>query len=110
MRHVGDGTADSIGRARQDRPVTPVRLGPGDLTPQHRDLLTEHHDLRILGRLTAEGRLGRLPVRCLVTTDSLPQNHSPVMALQVESVAPLLADAIGRLHHEQPLAGLLART
>ena len=25
-------------------------------------------------------------------------------------VAPLLADAIGRLHHDQPLAGLLART
>ena len=107
MRHVGDGTADSIGRARQDRPVTPVRLG-GDLTPQHRDLLTEHHDLRILGRLMRAA--GRLPVRCLVTTDSLPQNHSPAMTLQVESVAPLLADAIGRLHHEQPLAGLLART
>ena len=58
----------------------------------------------------AAGRLGRLPVRCLVTTDSLPQNHSPAMALQVESVAPQLADAIGRLHHDQPLAGLLART
>ena len=58
----------------------------------------------------AAGRLGRLPVRCLVTTDSLPQNHSPAMALQVESVAPLLADAIGRLHQDQPLAGLLART
>ena len=58
----------------------------------------------------AAGRLGRLPVRCLVTTDSLPQSHSPAMALQVQSVAPLLADAIGRLHHDQPLAGLLVRT
>ena len=65
------------------------------------------HGLLVAG---APGRLGRLPVRCLVTTDSLPQNPSPAMALQVESVAPLLADAIGRLYHDQPLAGLLART
>ena len=33
--------------------VGPVRLGPGDLAPEHRDLLTEHHDLRVLGRLAA---------------------------------------------------------
>jgi len=38
---------------RQDRPVGPVRPGPGDLTAEHRDLMTEHHDLRILGRLAA---------------------------------------------------------
>ena len=42
----------SAGHARTAR-SPPVRLGPGDLTPQHRDLLTEHHDLRILRRLTA---------------------------------------------------------
>jgi hypothetical protein len=30
-----------------------VRLGPGDLTAEHRDLMTEHHDLRVLGRLAA---------------------------------------------------------
>ena len=41
------------GQRRQDRPVGPVRLGPGDLTPEHRDLMTEHHDLRVLGRLAA---------------------------------------------------------
>ena len=41
------------GQRRQDRPVGPVRLGPGDLTAQHSDLMTEHHDLRILGRLAA---------------------------------------------------------
>ena len=41
------------GQRRQDRPVGPVRLRPGDLTPEHRDLMTEHHDLRILGRLAA---------------------------------------------------------
>ena len=27
--------------------------GPGDLTAEHRDLMTEHHDLRVLGRLAA---------------------------------------------------------
>jgi hypothetical protein len=41
------------GERCQDRPIGPVRLRPGDLTPQHRDLMTEHHDLRILGRLAA---------------------------------------------------------
>ena len=41
------------GERRQDCPVGPVRLRPGDLTPQHRDLMTENHDLRILGRLPA---------------------------------------------------------
>lgn len=56
----------------------------------------------------AAARLGRIPVRSLVTTDSLPQSQSP--AIQTESVAPLLADAIGRLHHDQPLGDLLART
>ena len=41
------------GQRGQDRPVGPVRLRPGDLTPQHRHLVPEHHDLRILGRLAA---------------------------------------------------------
>jgi hypothetical protein len=41
------------GQRRQDRPVGPVGLGPDDLTPQHSDPMTEHHDLRILGRLAA---------------------------------------------------------
>ncbi len=41
------------GERRQDRPVGPVRFGPGDLTAQHRDLVTEDHDLRVLGRLAA---------------------------------------------------------
>lgn len=58
----------------------------------------------------AAARLERLPVRSLVTTDSLPQSHPPAPAMQTESVAPLLADAIGRLHHDQPLGDLLART
>ena len=41
------------GQRRQDRPVGPVRPGPGDLTAQHSDLMTQHKDLRVLGRLAA---------------------------------------------------------
>ena len=65
------------------------------------------HGLLVAG---AAGRLGRLPVQCTVTTDSLPRGHPPAVPLQVESIAPLLADAISRLHHEQPLGDLLTRT
>jgi ribose-phosphate pyrophosphokinase len=60
---------------------------------------------------TAAGRLGRLPVRCVLTTDSVARDQGASMpALRVESVAPLLAEAIGRLHHNQPLGDLLLRT
>jgi hypothetical protein len=31
----------------------PVWLPAGDLPPQHCDLMTQHHDLRVLGRLAA---------------------------------------------------------
>ena len=41
------------GQRRQDGAIGPVRLGPGDLAPQYRDLVTEHHDFRVLGRLAA---------------------------------------------------------
>ena len=58
----------------------------------------------------AASRLGQLPVRCVLTTDSLARDQPLMPALQVESVAPLLADAIGRLHHNQPLGDLLVRT
>jgi hypothetical protein len=36
------------GERCQDRPVGPVRFRLVDLTPQHQDLRTEHHDLRVL--------------------------------------------------------------
>jgi ribose-phosphate pyrophosphokinase len=58
--------------------------------------------------LLVAGAARRLPAQRVVTTDSLPQGHTPTVALQVESIAPLLADAISRMHHDQPLAGLLA--
>ena len=41
------------GQRGQDRPVGPVRLRAGDPTPEHRDLMTEHQDLGVLGRLAA---------------------------------------------------------
>ena len=41
------------GKCRQDRPVGPVWFRLSDLTPEHRDLMTEHQDLRVLGCLAA---------------------------------------------------------
>jgi len=41
------------GQRGQDCPVGPVWLWPGHLTPEHRDLLTGHQDLGVLGRLAA---------------------------------------------------------
>jgi hypothetical protein len=41
------------GQRGQDRPVGPVQLPPSDPTPEYRDLMTEHNDLRVLGRLAA---------------------------------------------------------
>ena len=41
------------GQRGQDRPVGPVRFRLGDLTPEHRNLMAEHHDLRLLGRRAA---------------------------------------------------------
>ena len=41
------------GQRRQDGAVGPVGPGPGHLTAEHHDLMTEHHDLGILGRLAA---------------------------------------------------------
>jgi hypothetical protein len=43
------------GRRRHRRAVGPVGLGSRDLAPQHRHLVPEHHDLGVLGRLSAAG-------------------------------------------------------
>jgi ribose-phosphate pyrophosphokinase len=60
---------------------------------------------------SAQERLGRLPVRHFLVTDTLPVHEAPnlPLPLQVRSVAPLLADAIGRLHDNKPLDALLMR-
>jgi hypothetical protein len=38
---------------RYDRAVSPVRLRPAHLVREHRDFMTEHHDLGIFGRVAA---------------------------------------------------------
>ncbi|WP_433445582.1 hypothetical protein [Nonomuraea sp. CA-141351] len=54
-------------------------------------------------------RLSRAGIGWVPVTDTLAQSAAPAMSLGVCSVAPLLADAIGRLHHDEPLDDLLAR-
>jgi hypothetical protein len=39
------------GQGGQDRAVGPVRLRPGHLAAENHDLMAQHQDLRILGRL-----------------------------------------------------------
>jgi len=41
------------GQRGENGAVSPVRPRPGDLTPQHRDLMAEDQDLRVLGGVTA---------------------------------------------------------
>ncbi|MFF5211090.1 ribose-phosphate diphosphokinase [Streptosporangium sp. NPDC000396] len=55
-------------------------------------------------------RLSRSSIRSLLVTDSVAQSVAPMLPLDVCSVAPLLADAIGRLHRDEPLDDLLVRT
>lgn len=55
-------------------------------------------------------RLGRLPIRRLLITDTVMPAPAPDLAVQVQSVSALLADAIGRAHRDEPLGDLLMRT
>ncbi|MEV0660401.1 ribose-phosphate diphosphokinase [Actinomadura luteofluorescens] len=57
----------------------------------------------------ARDRLGRLPIRCLLVTDTLPVGGAGEPRPRVRSVGPLIADAIGRLHHGQSLDSLMVR-
>jgi len=54
----------------------------------------------------ATDRLAGLRLRRLLVTDSLAPTMAPVLPLEVCSLAPLLADAVGRLSQEEPPAGL----
>jgi ribose-phosphate pyrophosphokinase len=59
---------------------------------------------------SAVKRLNHFPLRSLLVTDSITQSVVPGLPLEVCSVAPLLADAIGRLHRDEPVDDLLVRT
>ncbi len=52
-------------------------------------------------------RLGALPLRGLIVSDTVPAVPGMALPVQVASVAPLLADAVGRLHHDESLADLI---
>jgi ribose-phosphate pyrophosphokinase len=54
----------------------------------------------------AETTLGALPIERLLTTDSLPQRPNSRLPLTVAGVAPLLAEAIKRLHYDETFSGL----
>ena len=54
--------------------------------------------------------LGDLPIRRLFHTDSLPHSSGGSTRFELVSLAPLLAEAIQRLHEHQPLDDLLAVT
>lgn len=55
-------------------------------------------------------RLGCLPIRRLLVTDTVLPVPAPDLSVQVQPIASLLADAIGRAHHDAPLDDLLMRT
>jgi ribose-phosphate pyrophosphokinase len=56
----------------------------------------------------AAERLGKLPIERIYVTDTVPApKHFPV-ALQIASVAPMLAEAIQRLHNKQSIERLIS--
>lgn len=55
----------------------------------------------------AAERLAGLPLRRVIATDSVPGADRLPVALERVGLAPLLADAIGRLHGERPVDDLL---
>jgi ribose-phosphate pyrophosphokinase len=55
----------------------------------------------------AAEQLGALPISALLVTDSVAQKEALALPVQVQSIAPLLAEAVGRLHRDQALDDLL---
>jgi ribose-phosphate pyrophosphokinase len=58
----------------------------------------------------ATDRLSALPIRRILVTDSIGQREKEPPSVDVCSIAPMLADAIGRLHGGEALDELLIRT
>lgn len=56
---------------------------------------------------TATDRLGTLPLKRLLITDTVAQEKPSPLPLHVHSIAPLLADVLGRLHRDETLDDLL---
>jgi ribose-phosphate pyrophosphokinase len=54
----------------------------------------------------ARARLSGLPLRRLLTTDSVPPPGADALPLEIASVAPLFAGAVRRLHRDEPLGDL----
>jgi ribose-phosphate pyrophosphokinase len=57
----------------------------------------------------AAERLRHAGLRRLVVTDSAAQSDGHALPIHVQSIAGLLADAVGRLHRREPLDELLIR-
>jgi len=57
----------------------------------------------------AVSRLNALPLRQFVGTNTVEPTGTPPMHLEIVNVAPLIADAIGRLHCGQSLESILVR-
>jgi len=53
-------------------------------------------------------RLRSLPIRRILVTDSMPLPNAPAFPLETVRIAPLLAEAIRRLHADESLADLVA--
>jgi ribose-phosphate pyrophosphokinase len=55
----------------------------------------------------AAERLRKLPIETIYVTDSVPAPEQFALPLQIASLAPILAEAIQRLHNKQSIEGLV---